>query len=105
MSNQDTVSRVLELVSHIGGRSCAADEIQWAADIPAGKRLLEWLESQVPDPTSPSAGISGPNHSTDPARDVSGLIQTAVSPIALYSEEVDMSVISHGLRLAILTVI
>lgn len=84
----------MELVSHLGGPSCTADELQWAADIPAGKRLLEWLASQVPVPTSPSAGVeSGPNHNVDLTRDVSGLTQTAVSPIALYSEEVDVSVI------------
>ena len=95
MSNQDsgsqeTVSRVVELVSHLGGPSCASDELKWAADIPAGKQLLDWLASQLPDPTFTDR-LAGSNHNPSPAaHDVSGPIQTAVSPIALYSEEVEM---------------
>ncbi|KAI1791153.1 hypothetical protein LXA43DRAFT_1181965 [Ganoderma leucocontextum] len=90
MSNQETISRVLELVSHLGGPSCTEDEVRWAADIPAGNRLLEWLASQLPDPSFADR-VAGSNHDAGPTRDeVSGLIQTSVSPIALYSEELDI---------------
>ena len=89
MSNQEPISRVLTLVSHLGGPICTEDELKWAADIPAGKELLDWLAGQLPDPTFTDR-VAGSNHNTGPTRDVSGLIQTSVSPIALYSEEVDM---------------
>ncbi|PIL33580.1 hypothetical protein GSI_04203 [Ganoderma sinense ZZ0214-1] len=87
--SEETVSRVLELVSHLGGPSCTEDELKWAADIPAGKRLLDWLVGQFPDPTFTDR-MAGSNHDPSPAHDVSGPIQTAVSPIALYSEEMEI---------------
>ncbi len=91
MSNQasKTISQVLDLVSHLGGPNRTEDELKWASDIPAGKQLLEWLASQLPDPTL-TDGVAGSNHNAGPTHDVSGLIQTAVFPIALHGEEVDM---------------
>ena len=91
MSNQEPISRVLTLVSHLGGPSCTEDELKWATDIPAGKELLDWLAGQLPEPTfTDRVAGSGSNHNAGPTRDVSGLIQTTISPIALYGEEVDM---------------
>ena len=93
MSNQEPISRVLTLVSHLGGPSCTEDELKWAADIPAGNELLGWLAGQLPDPTFTlrvAGSGSGSNHNAGPTRDVSGLIQTSISPIALYSEEIDV---------------
>ncbi|KAM5543054.1 hypothetical protein V8D89_003438 [Ganoderma adspersum] len=90
MSNQETISRVLKLVFHLDGPSCTEDELAWAADIPAGKGLLDWLAGQLPDPTFTDRVARSSNHNAGPTRDVSGLIQTSISPIALYSEEVEI---------------
>ena len=88
MSNQETISRVLELVSHLGGPRILPEEIEWATDIPAGKQLLEWLASQLSDPpvTDRVAGPSGDSNHT--GLDSNLALQASLSPIALYSDEV-----------------
>jgi hypothetical protein len=38
---------VTSIVSLLGGPEINAEDIEWASDLPAGQRLLEWLVSQV----------------------------------------------------------
>ena len=87
-SDLETISRVLQLVSHLGGPEYTTDEIQWAADIPAGKRLLEWLASQ----TSDADQVAATNHQFKQDSDIT--LQTSLAPIALYSDEVELCVAS-----------
>jgi hypothetical protein len=70
---------VTTIVSLLGGSQFNADDIDWALDLPAGQRLLEWLVSQVGD------------LSTDDA------LRTALQAISLEEDEVQMSVF-HYLR-------
>ncbi|KAI0753161.1 hypothetical protein C8Q80DRAFT_496992 [Daedaleopsis nitida] len=86
---EDTITRVLELVAHLGGPSYSVHELEWAADIPAGKQLLEWLATQLPaDNHSPM------NPNTDSVIDTSisnfdkPTLQAGLAPIALYQDEV-----------------
>lgn len=82
-SQTETILRVLDLVSHLGGPSCTTDDLQWAVDIPAGKQLLEWLASQNPDEDFPH--VAGVNHSQQDGD--ARRLQTVLSPIALYTDE------------------
>ena len=88
----ETIARVLDLVSHLGGPACTPGELEWAADIPAGKLLLEWLASQVSDDRLAAvAAVAATDTSSVPDLR-SRTLQASASPIALYKEELDMCV-------------
>ncbi|OSC97301.1 hypothetical protein PYCCODRAFT_1419652 [Trametes coccinea BRFM310] len=78
------------LISHLGGPPCSEDEIRWAADIPSGQRLLEWLAAQVAEDTlqMPDSVAKQPSRVSEPRQDV--LKRASVSPIGLYREETDI---------------
>ena len=82
MAGQASISRALEVISHLGGPECTQEELKWAGDIPAGKRLLEWLARQVVDSEVPSS-LNADIHSDDRLR-------TSLSTIALYKDELDI---------------
>ncbi|KAJ6518670.1 hypothetical protein C8R45DRAFT_1084780 [Mycena sanguinolenta] len=42
------------IVSLLGGPQITSEDIDWALDLPAGQRLLDWLVSQVEIPGSPA---------------------------------------------------
>jgi hypothetical protein len=62
------------MVSQLGGPSISPAHIEWALDIPAGKRLIEWLAAQFRDGTP---------------------VQTCLKMIALEDEEVQTYVRSR----------
>ncbi|KAJ7935287.1 hypothetical protein B0H13DRAFT_2473309 [Mycena leptocephala] len=76
---------VTTIVSLLGGPQFNADDIDWALDLPAGQRLLEWLVSQV-DELSADDGMNG-----------SDALRAALQAISLEEDEVQMSVL-HYLR-------
>jgi hypothetical protein len=39
--------KLISMVSHLGGPQISAVDIEWATDIPAGRRLIEWFTSQL----------------------------------------------------------
>ncbi|KAJ6590031.1 hypothetical protein DFH09DRAFT_1307485 [Mycena vulgaris] len=43
----DVSETITTIVSLLGGPNLNAEDISWALDLPAGRRLLEWLVSQV----------------------------------------------------------
>jgi hypothetical protein len=43
---------VTTIVSELGGPSINPVDIEWALDIPAGKRLIHWLANQLGHETS-----------------------------------------------------
>ncbi len=95
-SKDQTIARVIDLVSHLDGPTCAPNELQWAADIPAGIPLLEWLSSQTVTSDHPATlpTVVGREHSEDDSRNLkSGTLMAAVSPIALYKTELDTCVL------------
>lgn len=40
-------NKLLSIISRLGGPDIAHEEIEWVTDLPAGKQLVEWLESQM----------------------------------------------------------
>jgi hypothetical protein len=76
---------VTTIVSLLGGPQFNADDIDWALDLPAGQRLLEWLVSQV-DELSADDGMNG-----------SDALRAALQAISLEEDEVQMFVL-HYLR-------
>ncbi len=77
------VADVIRIISHLGGPDCSEEDLQWAADIPSGKHLLEWVANQ--GSATSDFGDAGVQHSP---RDI--LDQIVLSPIALYKEELDV---------------
>lgn len=65
------------IISALGGPSIQAEDIEWAIDLPAGKRLVDWIAAQLLD------------YETDDGRETH---QAALGNIALEAEEVDMCV-------------
>lgn len=41
--------QLVSIVSHLGGPKVTSGDIEWATDLPAGKKLIDWLASQVDD--------------------------------------------------------
>ncbi|KAJ6631448.1 hypothetical protein B0H10DRAFT_1978800 [Mycena sp. CBHHK59/15] len=70
---------VTTIVSLLGGPKINAEDIEWAADIPAGQRLLEWLAAQV------STG-----EVDDDGSDASYKVRAALTGVALEGEELQM---------------
>ncbi|TBU31059.1 hypothetical protein BD311DRAFT_863568 [Dichomitus squalens] len=88
MSNPDSISHVLELVSHLDRPRISSGDIAWATDIPAGKQLLQWLGAQLPDPSfADQVALAESNH-TGPG--CNPTLRASLAPIALYSEELDV---------------
>ncbi|KAI0774813.1 hypothetical protein BD413DRAFT_472172 [Trametes elegans] len=88
-SSATTIADVTHLISHLGGPRCPDEDLQWAADIPAGNKILQWVASQASD-----AGTAVPvlvakrcGHNRDLHDEV---YENALSPVGLYQEEVDM---------------
>ncbi|KAJ7032710.1 hypothetical protein C8F04DRAFT_1261561 [Mycena alexandri] len=76
------------IVSLLGGPELNAEDIDWALDVPAGQRLLEWLVSQVELPAD----------SDDSGTDKSDTLRAALGAIALEEDEVQMFVSSSLLE-------
>ncbi|KAF7362399.1 hypothetical protein MVEN_00587100 [Mycena venus] len=66
------------IVSLLGGPALNAEDIDWALDLPAGQKLLEWLVSQVEIP------------SADDGTDRSDALRAALQAISLEDDEVKM---------------
>jgi hypothetical protein len=47
--NKSSSTKLTELVSTLGGPGIADTDIEWALDLPAGKKLVEWLAAQLCD--------------------------------------------------------
>ncbi|KAH9889399.1 hypothetical protein C8Q73DRAFT_793597 [Cubamyces lactineus] len=81
------LTETINLLAHLGGLELAEDHIAWAADIPAGKRLLEWLANQMHivdgESSHPAASIA--NRIIEDSQDLA--LQAIVSPISLYEDE------------------
>ncbi|KAI0767127.1 hypothetical protein C8Q74DRAFT_1203828 [Fomes fomentarius] len=91
-SKDQTIARVIDLVSHLDGPACSPNELQWVADIPAGILLLEWLASQTLTSDYPATlpMVVGREHYEEDSRNLkSGTFMAAVSPIAIYKSEID----------------
>ena len=84
MAGQPTITRALEIISHLGGPECSPDELQWAMDIPAGKQLLEWLASQTTN-DDPRQDTSADDSTTQDDR-----LEAILAPIALFGDELQM---------------
>ncbi|KAJ7593738.1 hypothetical protein C8J56DRAFT_1160524 [Mycena floridula] len=41
------ISKIINIISSLGGPSIEQTDIQWATELPAGKKLIEWLASQI----------------------------------------------------------
>ncbi|KAJ7736864.1 hypothetical protein B0H16DRAFT_110295 [Mycena metata] len=67
------------IVSLLGGPDLNTEDIDWALDVPAGKRLLEWLVSQVELPADDDRGT-----------DEFDALRAALGAIALEEDEVQM---------------
>jgi hypothetical protein len=52
--NQHTSSQLSSIISTLGGPSIQAEDIEWAIDLPAGKKLVDWLAAQFLDETDTS---------------------------------------------------
>ncbi|KAI8978290.1 hypothetical protein BD414DRAFT_422136 [Trametes punicea] len=77
---------VVHLIAHLGGPSSSEDDIEWATDIPAGERLLEWLAAQVHFDVErlPSSVALIHSHNEEP-QDL--IMRPVLGRIALYAEE------------------
>lgn len=51
--------KLVSVISYLGGPNITSGDIDWAIDLPAGKRLIEWLADQVDDEQVSNAGDSG----------------------------------------------
>jgi hypothetical protein len=78
----------LDLVYALGGPKIQAEDIEWAADLPAGQSLIKWIASQV------LVGRDG------------GSAENTVEYIALETEEIKMHVddLIHFLRVSLIRV-
>ncbi|KAI0669615.1 hypothetical protein C8Q78DRAFT_189275 [Trametes maxima] len=88
------ISDVIRVISHLGGPECSEEDLTWAADIPAGELLLEWLAMQAaPVPVANCEEDIAANAGAQPSSHSEKLhnqqLQTSLSPIALYRDEVD----------------
>lgn len=86
---------VTTIVSLLGGPDINPEEIDWALDLPAGQKLLEWLVSQVQLELS--------------ADDASGIgtsdsLRAALQAIALEDHELQMYVSLISVTLALIFV-
>ena len=41
------VEHLVSTISHLGGPTIHPVDIEWATDLPAGKKLVEWLADQL----------------------------------------------------------
>ena len=84
----------IRLLSHLGGPDCTEENVAWAADIPGGKRLFEWLASQMyavdGGLSHPATSVAGRSKGNLGAQDVA--LQTVLSPVSLYEDETSMCV-------------
>jgi hypothetical protein len=78
MMNQHTPSQLSAIISALGGPSIQVEDIEWAIDLPAGKKLVDWIAAQLLD---------------DEIKDGEGAYQAALHNIALEAGEVDMCVL------------
>ncbi|KAH9855924.1 hypothetical protein C2E23DRAFT_874526 [Lenzites betulinus] len=80
-----TIKDAIRTISHLGGPNVSEEDLEWAADIPSGRELLEWLATQAAETRElniPDLSNDGPQVLSD-----HDLYQTVISPIALYQEE------------------
>ena len=82
MSTQETVARVLQVIDHLGAPEYQSQDLYWAADIPEGKQLLEWLAAQ-------SLPVHNHGAENGPAADAR-ILQTSLSSVALYRDELEL---------------
>ena len=80
--NQHTPNQLSSIILALGGPHIQVEDIQWAIDLPAGKKLVDWIAAQLLD-----------NEIDD---DGHGSYQAALRNIALEAGEVDMCVVVPG---------
>jgi hypothetical protein len=47
--NQNTPSQLSAIIYALGGPSINVEDIEWAIDVPAGKKLVDWIAAQLLD--------------------------------------------------------
>lgn len=75
----NSLQRFASILAHLGGPNVAPADIQWALDLNSGKKLIEWLSSQI-DEAIPTSG-----NFTEEL-----LYSASLENIALESEEVQL---------------
>lgn len=65
----------------LGSRVGAAEDLEWANSLPAGKALLEWLAAQIID-------VSVPTQEQEDDSDRLLSLQASLENIALHDEEI-----------------
>lgn len=73
----DTPKQLSAIISALGGPSIQVEDIEWAIDLPVGKKLMDWIAAQL----------------LDDEIDDDRSCQVALRNIALEDGEVDMCVI------------
>ncbi|KAF7979029.1 hypothetical protein HWV62_44013 [Athelia sp. TMB] len=82
MASTSATENLIKIATHFGGRRMNLEDIEWATDLPAGKRLVDWIAAQLdPDVEQDGAGGGVRTHSA---------LQLAVSlkDVSLESEEI-----------------
>lgn len=74
--NRHTPSQLSAIISALNGPPIQVEDIEWAMDLPDGKKLLDWIAAQLLDDELDDADC-----------------QAALHDIALEAGEVDMCVI------------
>ena len=79
--------KLASIVSHLGGPEISPLEIDWALDLPAGKRLIEWLVDQLDEDVETDTVDDG---------DSGRLYRAALKDIALDRQELSLYVFRLG---------
>lgn len=79
--DRDAPSKLCAIISALGGPPIQAEDIEWALDLPAGKKLVDWIAAQLLDEE-----IELENGT------INATCQAALRGIALEVGEVDMCV-------------
>ena len=75
--NQHSPSQLSAIINALGGPSINVEDIEWAIDLPAGKKLVDWIAAQL---------------LSDEIDDGENAHQAALRNIALETGEVEMCV-------------
>jgi hypothetical protein len=78
----NTPNQLSAIILALGGPPIQVEDIEWAIDLPAGKKLVDWIAAQLVDDEIDDDG--------------DGNYQAALRNIALEAGEVDMCVVVPG---------
>lgn len=91
MAGLPAAQTLVKTISLLGGPLLEPTDIDWAADLPAGKALFEWLVDQL-HPSSEQNVTSGNNAVNDNEEILKTRLSAAVREVALEKDEVLMFV-------------